>query len=341
MAVVEERFISTGRLPDAVAVAAHLHEAHRRFAPDRGGRVSSVYPALERADADAFGLCVAGTAGSVVAVGDASVSFPVMSVSKPFVFALVCERLGPETAAALVGVEATGLPFDSLAAVEASGDGRTNPMVNSGAIAATSHVPGPDTASRWAAIVGVLSAFAGRDLVVNEEIYDCATRSNLRNRAIVNLLASRGGLGCDPGDALDLYTRQCSLDVTAADLAVMGATLADGGVNPCTGERVVGAEAGRCALAAMTTAGLYERSGSWLYEVGLPGKSGIGGGIVMVAPGKGGLGAFSPPLDEAGNSVRSVRAAAFLSRRLGLDLFASAPEDGPRPAGSRTGEARA
>ena len=151
-------------------------------------------------------------------------------------------------------------------------------------------------------------------------------RTHSRNQAIARLLESYGRIHCDPAEATDVYTRQCSLNVTAKDLAVMGATLADGGVNPMSGERVIDAEACRCTLAAMTTAGLYETSGDWLYDIGLPGKSGIGGGLITVAPGKGGLGTFAPLLDEAGNSVRGQLAAAFLSRRLGLDLFASSAE---------------
>ena len=154
-------------------------------------------------------------------------------------------------------------------------------------------------------------------------MYASASQSNQRNRAMVHLVDGFGGLGCDAAEALDLYTRQSSLLVSARDLAVMGATLADGGLNPVTGLQVLSAESCRCALAVMTTAGLYETSGDWLYDVGLPGKSGIGGGIVTVSPGKGGLGTFAPLLDEAGNSVKGQLAAAFLSRRLGLDLFAS------------------
>ena len=248
-----------------------------------------------------------------------------MSVSKPFVFALVCEELGPERAREALGVNATGLPFNSVTAVEQSPDGRTNPMVNPGAIATTSLVAGASWDERWARVHAGLSAFAGRELALDEEVYASASATNSRNRGIARLLEGYGRLGCDPEQAVDLYTRQCSLAVTAQDLAAMGATLADGGVNPLTGERVVGAETARNTLAVMTTAGLYETSGDWLYDVGLPGKSGIGGGIVTVAPGKGGLGTFAPPLDEAGNSVKGQLVARFLSRRLGLDVLGSEP----------------
>jgi glutaminase len=178
----------------------------------------------------------------------------------------------------------------------------------------------------WEAILGGLSRFAGRELSLNEEVYRSASETNERNQAIAAVLARFDRIYGDPAEAIDLYTRQCSLNVTARDLAVMGATLADGGVNPLTQERVIDPATCRHTLAVMTTAGLYETSGDWLYDVGLPGKSGIGGGIVTVAPGKGGLGTFAPRLDEAGNSVKGQLAARFLSHSLGLDLFVSKPE---------------
>lgn len=171
-----------------------------------------------------------------------------------------------------------------------------------------------------------LSRFAGRTLAVNEEVYQSASETNFRNRSIAWMLESVGRIYCDPAEATELYTRQCSLNVSARDLAVMGATLAHGGFNPVTREQVVKPEVCHYALAVMLTAGLYETSGDWLYEVGLPGKSGIGGGIVTVSPGKGGLGTFAPPLDEAGNSVKGQLATQFLSQRLGLDLLVSSPD---------------
>jgi glutaminase len=313
-------YVSTGHLPSPADVQALVTEAHERFGADNGGRNSQVYPALAAAPSDTFGICMVGTNGNVYAVGDAETEFSIMSVSKPFVFALVCEALGPEAAREKLGVNSTGLPFNSLEAVERSGDGRTNPMVNSGAIATTSLMPG------WEAILGGLSRFAGRELSLNEEVYRSASETNERNQAVAAVLARFDRIYGEPAEAIDLYTRQCSLNVTARDLAVMGATLADGGVNPLTQERVIDSATCRHTLAVMTTAGLYETSGDWLYDVGLPGKSGIGGGIVTVAPGKGGLGTFAPRLDAAGNSVKGQLAARFLSHSLGLDLFVSKPE---------------
>jgi glutaminase len=319
------QFVSTGALPPVELVQHLVDEAYARYRGNREGERSDVYPALATLPADLYGVCVAGTSGRVYEAGDAAVEFALMSVAKPFVFALVCEALGPEEARARLGVNATGLPFNSTDAVERSEDGRTNPMVNPGAIATASLVPGATAEERWAFVLDGLSRFAGRPLSLDEEVYASASATNFRNRELARLLDGRGRVYADPAEAVDAYTRQSCVAVTARDLAIMGATLGDGGVNPLTGERVTGEEACRYTLAVMTTAGLYETSGDWLYDVGLPGKSGIGGGIVTVSPGKGGLGTFAPLLDAAGNSVKGQLASRFLSRGLGLDLFASVP----------------
>ena len=319
----EPGYVSTGRLPPEQDVAALVDDAHRRYRDVEIGSVSDVYPALARVSPALYGISVASVEGRVHTVGDAEVAFTIMSVAKPFTFAVVCDVLGPDEIQRRVGVNATGLPFNSLEALEVDTGGRTNPMVNPGAIATASFAPGDSATEKWRFVRDGLSRFAGRPLALDEETFESASATNYRNRELAASLARHGGLGCEPAGALDVYTRQSCLAVTARDLAVMGATLADGGVNPVTGERVVSADTCRYALTVMTTAGLYETSGDWLYDVGLPGKSGIGGGIVTVSPGKGGLGTFSPLLDESGNSVRGQLAARFLSRRLGLDLFAS------------------
>jgi glutaminase len=331
MSVELERFgspeshISTGRLPDPERVRALVDEAFARYRANQEGAVSTVYPALERVPPDDFGICLAGTSGGLYAVGDAGTPFTIMSVSKPFVFALVCDRIGPDAARAAIGVDSTGLPFNSAEALDRSPDGRTNPMVNPGAIATTSLVPGATAEARWTFMHEGLSRFAGRELPMNEEVLASALATNQRNRGLALVLQSLSRIAGDPAEAVTLYTRQCSLDVTARDLAVMGATLASGGVNPVTGETVVSPGTCHYTLAVMATAGMYETSGSWLYNVGLPGKSGIGGGIVTVSPGKGGLGAFAPRLDAVGNSVKGQLVARFLSRSLGMDLFVSRP----------------
>jgi glutaminase len=318
--------VSTGRLPAPERVSDLVAEAYARYQANTDGQNSQVYPALARVPDELFGICVVDTGGNVYATGDADYDFTIMSVSKPFVFALVCQEIGVEWARHQIGVNATGRAFNSLAAIEQSPDGRTNPMVNAGAIATTSLVPGATLEAKWQFIHDGLSRFAGRSLPLNDDVYASASLTNYRNQSIARLLQSYGRIYMDPVDATDLYTMQCSVNVSAKDLAVMGATLADGGVNPLTGAKVVDAAICHYTLAVMATAGLYETSGDWLYDIGLPGKSGIGGGIVTVSPGKGGLGTFAPRLDNAGNSVKGQLVAKFLSQRLGLDLFVSQPE---------------
>ncbi len=317
--------ISTGQLPPDEVVDRLVAEAIARYRDCREGAPADYLPELAEVDSDLFGITVMGVDGSCHEAGDAAFAFPIQSISKAFVFALVCQHLGYRQARARLGVNATGLPFDSVTAIELNEDGTTNPMVNPGAIAAASLAPGDTAAAKWAYVHDGLSRFAGRELAMIRAIYEAETAGGRRNQGMARLLQSYGRIEGDPLEANDVYTRQCSLAVTCHDLAVMGATLADGGVNPITGERVVDEAVAKRVLAVMATAGLYEQSGDWLFEVGLPGKSGVGGGIVTVAPGKAGIAAFSPPLDQAGNSVRGQRATKFLSERLGLNLFASQP----------------
>lgn len=324
-AVAETRLavVSTGQLPPPQAVSAALRSAHRRFAGVVDGNLSQVYPALSEADPSLFGLALIGTSGAQHEIGHCATAFTLMSVAKPFVFALVCDEFGVEAVCERVGVDATGLPFDSASAIERGLRGRTNPMVNAGAIATTSLIRGDTIEARWEQLLRGLSRFAGRALELDRDVLTSARNTNFRNRGLSLLLAGAGALQGAPLEATELYTRQSCLSVSAHDLAVMGATLANGGVHPLTGDRVVSAEAARAALAAMTVAGLYEGSGRWLLEVGLPGKSGISGGMVTVSPGKGALGTFSPLLDGDGNSIRGRLAARSISRRLGLDILAS------------------
>lgn len=321
-------YVSTGHLPPTDEVRAVVAEAHERFRSIAEGENASYIPALASVPRDMFGVCVAGTNGTVYAVGDAAFEFSIQSVSKPFVFALVCHAIGEEEARKKLGVNSTGLPFNSVMAIELNADRTMNPLVNAGAIATTSLVPGASAHARWQFIHDGLSRFAGRRLSVNLDVHRSEAAANRRNQGMARLLESYGRIYCDPLEATEIYTRQCSLNVTATDLAVMGATLANGGVNPITRERVVATVTCHHVLAVMATAGLYEKSGDWLWDIGLPGKSGVGGGIVTVSPGKGGLGTFAPPLDSAGNSVKGQLVARFLSERLGLNLFVSQSEGG-------------
>jgi glutaminase len=309
----------------APVIEALLAEVYELYKTNSAGVNSQVYPALASAPDDLFGICVASTNGNIYTVGDAEYEFTIMSVAKPFVFALVCEHLGPDEVRERIGVNSAGFALDSVAAIERSAEEKTNPMVHPGAMATTSLVPGANARKKWEFIQNGLSRFAGRPLSLNREVYESASRSDFQNRSIANLLRNLNRISTDPAETTDLYTRQSSVNVSALDLAVMGATLADGGVNAVTKEQVVDADCCRYALAVMATAGLYETSGDWLYDVGLPGKSGIGGGIVTVSPGKGGLGTFAPPLDEAGNSIKGQLATKYLAKKLGMNLFLSQP----------------
>ncbi len=315
--------VSTGELPSLAEVRDVVTQAYELYRTNGEGQVADYIPVLASAAPELFGISVCGVRGRSFGIGDVDTTFSIQSVSKPFVFALVCESLGYGEARRALGVNSTGFPFDSLMAVELNGDRTMNPLVNAGAMATTSLVPGDTADEKWERIRAGLSRFAGRELTMSEEVYESEASTNLRNQGIAHLLQSYGRLYFDPDQATDVYTRQCSLDVTVHDLAVMAATLANGGVNPQTGDVVIVPGVCRRVLAVMATAGLYELSGDWLYEIGVPGKSGVSGGIVTVAPGKGGLATFSPPLDAAGNSVRGQLVTKYLSERLGLNLFAS------------------
>lgn len=317
--------VSNGRLPSPECVQTLIEETHAKFRPVREGANADYIPALAAVPTELFGLCLTEVSGVVHEAGDTDVPFSIQSVSKPFVFALICQAIGEDAAREKLGANSTGLPFNSVLAIERSKDGTTNPMVNAGAIAAASLAPGENAEEKWSFLREGLSRFAGRALELDPVVYESEMATNQRNQGIASLLGSYQRMYCDPAEATDIYTRQCSLHVTARDLSIMAATLANGGVNPVTGETVVEAIHCQHVLAVMVTAGLYENSGDWLYETGLPGKSGVSGGMITVAPGKGGLATFSPPLDEAGNSVRGQLAARHLSERLGLNLFASEP----------------
>ena len=321
----EGEFVSTGQLPAATDARALIDAAYERYRGLADGTVANYIPALAAANPALFGLSVVSARGDIHSVGDALYPFTIQSISKAFVFALVLEAIGPDDARSRLGVNSTGLPFNSVMAIELQPDRTTNPMVNSGAMATTSLVPGATADAKWEHVRAGLSAFAGRELTMDNEVYASEAAANQRNEGMAHLMFSYERMWFDPDETTDIYTRQCSLLVTAQDLATMGATLANGGVNPVTGARVLARDNCRCVLAVMMTSGLYENSGEWLYEIGLPGKSGVGGGIVTVSPGKGGLGTFSPLLDEAGNSVRGRLATAYLSRKLGINLLVSKP----------------
>ena len=328
---IEQR-VSTGRLPSWDEVEALTAAAFERYRTLDEGVVADYIPILAQADGALFGLSVSEANGAIHNAGDAEHAFSIQSVSKAFVYALVCREYGHAVVKERIGVNNTGLPFNSVMALELNEGNPMNPMVNAGAIATTALMPGATAAEQWEFIRSGLSEFAGRQLVMDGEVYASEMATNSRNLALGRRLQSYGKLDTDPIETVDIYTRQCALLVTAQDLAVMGATLADGGVNPLTGEQVVSPEVCRDTLSMLAASGMYERSGEWLFEIGIPAKSGVAGGIVAIAPGKGAIGAFSPRLDSAGNSIRGQRAIAYLSRALGLNLFASDVETQRRKA---------
>jgi glutaminase len=311
--------------PAPSAIAKALQAAHARFKELKEGKNADYIPALAKVPSRLFGIALVSTDGKIYSEGDAQTLFSIQSISKVFTMALVLQEKGGQTFLEGVGVDATGQVFNSIVAVEQYKGHEMNPLVNPGAIATTGLVAGATDAEKWAKIQSTLSDFAGRPLSVNQEVYESEAASNQRNQAIAALMYAYGLISDDPKMVTDVYTRQCSLNVSAQDLARMAATLANGGRNPVTKKQVLAPEHVSKVLAVMATAGLYDDSGIWLYKVGLPAKSGVGGGIIAVAPGRFGIAAFSPPLDPAGNSVRAQRAIEFVVEELGANLFASSP----------------
>lgn len=315
--------VSTGHLPGRDVVGEAVQRAHDDFRSLADGEVIQEVPALADADPDLFGVALVHVDGTEHTAGDSGHRFTIQSISKAFVYALVSQEIGHDAVLAKVGVDNTGVPFDSVLAIEHNEGHPMNPMVNAGAIATTGLVPGASRDDRWAFVLDGLSKFAGRDLEVDEDVFASESKENERNLGLAHLLQGHDRLSVDPAEVVDTYTRQCALLVDARDLAVMGATLAGGGVNPVTGVQVVDPSICRDTLSVLASTGMYERSGEWLFEVGAPAKSGISGGIVTVSPGKGAIGTYSARLDDAGSSVRGRRATSHLARELGLDLFAS------------------
>ena len=270
-----------------------------------------------------FGLAVTTVDGQVFEVGDTRYEFAIESISKAFTLALVMEQVGSDEVRAKIGADPTGMPFNSVEAIELHGGKPLTPLVNAGAMATVSLLKANTSDERWQKLLSGYSKFAGRQLALNQEVYGSEAATNFHNRAIAWLLYSYGSMYSDPMEACDVYTRQCSVGVTAVDLATMGATLASGGVNPVTRTRVAAESNVPHILAEMTMEGLYESSGDWAYNVGLPGKSGVGGGLVAVAPGVLAISSFSPPLDSAGNSVRGQKAIEYIARQLKLNVFST------------------
>lgn len=298
----------------------YLETLHRRLSVLSDGQVASYIPELAKADPAAFGICVVTTDGYAYAVGDCDRAFTIQSISKPFIYATALADRGREFVRSKVGVEPSGDAFNSISLNPQTG-APVNPMINAGAIAATGLVAGDDAEAQWTRIISALSAFAGRALTVDRAVYESESATGFRNRAIAWMLRNFDISRGDPMPALENYFRQCAVEVTCRDLAFMAATLANGGIHPASSERVAAPDVVESVLSVMSTCGMYDYAGSWLYEVGMPAKSGVGGGIIAVLPGQFGIGVFSPPLDSIGNSVRGIAACREISRDFGLHVF--------------------
>jgi glutaminase len=300
--------------------------AYAKYKGLKDGKNADYIPILTETPSDLFGVVIVTKDGKVYSAGDVDYQFSIQSVSKPFTAALVMTQQSPAVLKEKIGVEPTGLPFNSKLALEIYKAHSVNPLVNAGAIAAVSLVQASSEADRWSKVSQNLSDFAGRPLTVLEKVYDSEYSTAWGNRGIANLLYNWGRLYSDPEEALRVYTRECSVGVSAKDLGMMGATLANGGVNPLTKKQVMPARHVPELLAVMATAGFYDESGDWMYTAGLPAKTGVGGGIVAVVPGRFAIAAFSPRLNEAGNSVRSLNAIRDIAGELGVGVFGPNPQ---------------
>jgi glutaminase len=306
-----------------------LDAAHAKYKDLQEGKNADYIPALAKVDPKIYGIALVTTDGKVYTAGDVKSAVSIQSISKVFTMAKVVEESGLDAIEKRIGVDATGMRFNSIVAVEfaqkALGGPEINPLVNPGAITATSMVKGASRDEVWKSILGFYSDFAGRPLSVDQEVFKSESDTNQRNQAIGYLMYAYEFIKSDPMRATDVYTEQCSVAVSARDLATMAGTLANGGKNPVTGKQVMKPGNVAPVLAVMATAGLYDDSGKWFYHTGLPGKSGVGGGLIAVSPGKFGIAVVSPPLDEAGNSVRAQKAISDISNALGGNPLASKP----------------
>ena len=321
------------RTEETNPVVTVLERICAEVAPRGEGRVSDFIPELAEADPNAFGLAAVSAHGRCYSTGDDEAAFTVQSISKPFVYAMALEERGLDDVHTHVGAEPSGEPFNAISLDE---QGRPeNPMINAGAIVTTSLIRADESRSRFERIRAVLSSFAGRHLSMDEDSYRSEAETGHRNRALGHLSMAGGVLEGSVEEAVLDYFRQCALNVTVVDLAVMASTLASGGINPVTGERVVSRRTARHTLSVMTSCGMYDRAGEWALRVGIPAKSGVSGGLLAAAPGSFGVGVFSPPLDHAGNSVRGVAALELLSENYDLHML-RIPSEPPSPVHSMT-----
>jgi len=305
-----------------IRTLAVLNELHLAYGNDFEGAVADYIPELAKVDPDQFGIAVVNTSGEVFSVGDVDRRFTIQSIANTFVYGLVIDSLGPDRVRQVVGVEPTGNPFNAIV-LDAKTNRPMNPMVNAGAIAIASLVPGDDPTDKLNRVLEMFGQYLGQNPSVNMEVFMSERSTGDRNRSIAYLMRNFGVLQASVDETLDLYFQACSVQVNCVELATMAATMACGGIQPATGRTAISRPALRDVLSIMYTCGLYESSGQWVHTVGIPAKSGVGGGLLAVAPGRMGIAVFSPRLDDSGNSIRGMRVCRDMTAMLGLHLFQS------------------
>jgi glutaminase len=315
--------LSSSGIPSSETLQRVVDEAYARFKDDNSGKNADYIPYLASVPSELFGVAIATADGRVFVAGDVGYAFSIQSCSKVFTLAQIIQESGEEEVMKKIGVEPTGMAFNSITAIGLHDNTAINPLVNAGAIASVSMVKAASAEERWKRILDYQSKFAGEPLKLIDDVYKSEADTNFKNRGMAFILFNGQHLFCDPLEATDVYTRQCSIGVTARQLAVMGATLANGGVNPITKERCIDADHVPRVLAVMMMAGFYDESGQWAYTAGLPAKTGVGGGIVAVVPGRMAIVGFSPRLNEAGNSIRATKAINYIVQQLDVNLFGS------------------
>src|SRR6478736_5020536 len=298
-----------------------IDHAYAKFKDLKEGKNADYIKELANVDPNIYGIAIVTADGKIYTKGDLDSKVSIQSISKVFTVAEVIEEQGPKAVMDKIGVDATGLRFNSIVAIELQKGKEINPLVNPGAIASSSLIAGLDSAAKWKNILETHEAFAGAPLKLNMPVYISEAGDNLRNQAIAHLLKAYGRMYFDPVQSTDIYTKQCAINVNAKDLAVMAATLANGGLNPVTHKKVVSPSTCAFTMSVMSTAGLYDDSGQWLYAVGLPGKSGVGGGIIAVCPGKFGIAVISPPLNDVGNSVKAQKTIYEIVKELKVNPY--------------------
>jgi glutaminase len=307
--------------PTKEQIQAVVNDAYNRYKTNTEGKNADYIPALAQVDPKLFGIAIISTDGQVVTAGDIAQPFSIQSISKVFSLALAMEELGADKVFDKIGSEPTGRPFNSVEAVVDMPTHTGNAFVNAGAIATVSLIPAATADAKWNKILDFYGKAAGEKLTLLPDVYKSEAATNTGNKALAALLLKYERIYADPVESVDVYTKQCSVGVNAKQLAVMGATLANNGINPLTGEEVIKRKNVPEILSAMMMAGLYDGSGGWAWHVGLPSKSGVGGGIISVVPGKGAIAVFAPPLDKAGNSVKAQLVIDYIADELGIDLF--------------------